>query len=157
VPADFSVNGIGPTGAPATYQASATDIADPTPTVSCLPASGTTFGIGTTVVQCTAADDSNNVTSRSFSIRVVGAVEQILALTDKTLLFVDLPALQPALRARLQEAAEAIVTNRPAVACRALNAYIAAVTQAPPDALTAAEKSELIADANRIKGVIACR
>jgi hypothetical protein len=38
------------------YSATATDTVDPSPTVRCLPASGSIFAIGTTIVQCTATD-----------------------------------------------------------------------------------------------------
>ena len=44
----------------------------------------------------------------------------------------------------------------PRAACQALDVYIAAVQYAPARAFTPAERSELIADARRIKAVIGC-
>jgi hypothetical protein len=65
-------------------------------------------------------------------------------------------AVKAALRARLDETAAALLKRSTTAACRAVNLYIAAVTQMPSRQLSAAEKSELIADANRIKVVIGC-
>src|SRR5262249_23406783 len=38
---------------------SANDVADPTATITCLPASGTTFAFGPTTLHCTAADHAS--------------------------------------------------------------------------------------------------
>ena len=84
------------------------------------------------------------------------ASEQIVRLIDKTVAFLDLPALKPALKAALQSAADATLARNPRAACLALNVYIAAVQNAPARAFTPAERSELIADARRIKAVIGC-
>ena len=45
---------------PVTFAATATDNCDPSPTVTCSPASGSGFPIGTTTVTCTATDASGN-------------------------------------------------------------------------------------------------
>ena len=50
----------------------ATDIVDPDPAVSCLPASASTFGLGETVVECTATDDSSNSAMTTFTVTVLG-------------------------------------------------------------------------------------
>ena len=53
----------GPGGAIVTYATpNATDLVDEDVEVTCTPASGSEFGIGTTVVICTAVDDSGNNT-----------------------------------------------------------------------------------------------
>lgn len=54
-----------------TYSASAADIVDGTVAVTCAPASGTTFPVGTTTVTCTAADRRGNATSASFGVTIV--------------------------------------------------------------------------------------
>lgn len=51
----------------------ATDIVDPEVDVVCSPASGTTFQIGTTTVNCTATDDSGNQAQGSFQVHVIFA------------------------------------------------------------------------------------
>jgi hypothetical protein len=157
VPGQLVVDADRPSGRPVAYQATAVDVADAVPTLTCLPAAGGVFPIGTTTVRCTAQDDSANSTSRTFSIRVRGPADQIVSLIEKTLRFLDSPALEATLRAVLKEVAAAVVGKRPEVACRALNAYLAAVTQAGSKVLTAAEKSALIADASRVQAVIGCK
>jgi hypothetical protein len=93
----------------------------------------------------------------TFYVRVRGAVEQIVALIDKTRVYLDLPLLEAALKAWLQEAVEALLKKSIVAACRAVNLYIAVAARMPSSQLSALEKSALIADANRIKVVIGCR
>ncbi len=69
-PADQSLECTSPAGAAATYSASATDVCDMSPSVSCVPASGSTFRVGTTMVTCTATDSARNVSSCSFTVTV---------------------------------------------------------------------------------------
>jgi HYR domain len=63
----------GPAGARATYVVTATDgDGNPLPdsAISCSPASGSTFPLGTTTVACTAEDGAGNETDGSFAITV---------------------------------------------------------------------------------------
>jgi hypothetical protein len=60
-------------GAVVTYQVSFYDIADPGAALFCHPASGSTFPSGSTWVQCTAEDNSRNVTSNAFQVTVTPA------------------------------------------------------------------------------------
>ena len=89
-------------------------------------------------------------------MRVNGAAQLLVRLVDKTLRFVDAPALSVTLRASLERIAAALA-NRPTTTCTLLTAYVAAVNGAPARGLTSAEKVELVADANRIKAVLGCR
>ncbi len=57
-------------GRPVTFSATAVDIVDATPTVVCVPASGSIFPIGDTTVTCTATDDNNNSKSGTFTVTV---------------------------------------------------------------------------------------
>lgn len=70
VPANMTVQGTGINGAVVTYNASATDVVDGAVSPVCSPASGSTFGYGTTTVNCTATDAAGNTSSKSFTIRV---------------------------------------------------------------------------------------
>jgi len=45
-----------------------TDDTDPNPTISCDPESGSLFPIGTTVVTCTAEDESGNISETTFNV-----------------------------------------------------------------------------------------
>jgi TolB protein len=156
LPPNISVNATGPAGATVAYSATASDGVDPTPTLSCLPASGSLFPIGTRTVNCTATDDAGNSASGSFTVTVHGAGAQITALSTKTAAFVDGAVLRNALRAILRTASDAVAAGRRPVACVALTAYIVAVRLAPASQLTASEKAELVADATRIRAVIGC-
>jgi hypothetical protein len=56
-----------------TYDAVATDAADPSPAVACTPASGSRFALGTTKVTCTATDAAGHSASQSFDAIVFPA------------------------------------------------------------------------------------
>jgi HYR domain len=71
VPADITVKVAAlASGAKVTFTVTATDLVDPTPTVSCNPASGSLFLIQTTTVTCTATDSSGNSSSKKFTVTV---------------------------------------------------------------------------------------
>jgi hypothetical protein len=65
--------------------------------------------------------------------------------------------LEAALKARLEEAAASLLKQSTVAAYRAVKVYIAAVTRMPSSQLSTVAKSELIADADRIKVVVGCR
>ncbi|HZC32920.1 MAG TPA: HYR domain-containing protein [Candidatus Bathyarchaeia archaeon] len=72
LPTDETVEATSPAGAAATYSATATDAEDTTaPTPTCTPASGSTFPLGTTTVNCTVADSGGMTDSGSFHVNVV--------------------------------------------------------------------------------------
>ena len=79
-PGDVTVNATSPSGAIVPYEVTASDDTDPSPTVVCAPASGSTFPIGVTVVNCTATDATGNQATASFKIDVKGAAEQLVDL-----------------------------------------------------------------------------
>src|SRR5581483_10229977 len=56
------------------------DFIDPAPTVTCLPAAGATFPLGSTTVACVAADRSGNSAAVSFPVSVVDTTPPTLAL-----------------------------------------------------------------------------
>lgn len=62
-------NDAGVCGAVVNFTATVTDNC-PGPTISCSPASGSLFPIGTTTVTCTATDASNNTSTCSFTVTV---------------------------------------------------------------------------------------
>jgi hypothetical protein len=77
-PSDLIVEATSNAGAVVNFSVFATDISDPAPEVISVPASGSLFPIGTTVVECSARDASGNTTSNSFTVTVLGA-KSILA------------------------------------------------------------------------------
>ncbi|MEW5854069.1 MAG: choice-of-anchor tandem repeat GloVer-containing protein, partial [Myxococcota bacterium] len=70
VPSNMVLEASGPAGRAVTYTTSAMDLVDGTRAVSCDRPSGSTFGLGTTAVTCTASDTRGNVGTRSFTVTV---------------------------------------------------------------------------------------
>ena len=68
---DHAVEATSPAGAVAFYRTPAIrDRVDTSSTVTCTPASGSTFPLGTTTVTCTAADFSGNTATYAYSVKV---------------------------------------------------------------------------------------
>jgi hypothetical protein len=70
VPAGMVVEASGPLGAAVSFAVSATDNIDGAIAVTCSPASGSTFPLGTTDVTCTATDAHNNSGTATFPVTV---------------------------------------------------------------------------------------
>ncbi len=66
VPADITAQAGSPAGLLVSFVASATDTVTAAPVVTCGPASGTTFPIGVTTVECSALDAAGNSASGMF-------------------------------------------------------------------------------------------
>ncbi len=84
LPGPIEVEATGPDGAVVTYAASATDLVDLNVVVSCLPASGSTFSLGSHQVDCTATDASGNTATGSFLVSVVDTVGPEVTITGTT-------------------------------------------------------------------------
>ena len=74
VPADMTVPATSPSGAVVQFTVSASDLVDGSVAVTCTPASGSTFPLGTTTVSCSANDKAGNAASVSFKVTVSGGV-----------------------------------------------------------------------------------
>ncbi len=133
VPRSLTLNATSAKGVKVTFNARATDVANTGPRVSCAPASGSTFKIGRTVVQCTATDASANTRTASFPVVVNGAAPQLKTLQTK---------LAKQLRKRVDAVLTALGNHRKA--CAAL----ATLKRSVP----AARK----ADVTRIARVVGC-
>src|SRR5262249_27175160 len=77
VPGPSTANATSPQGAIVTYTVSATAPDDAVASLTCEPASGSTFPIGTTTVTCTAADTNGNSATASFSVLAHASTEQL--------------------------------------------------------------------------------
>lgn len=73
------VEATGPDGAAFTYAASASDNVDGSESVSCDPASGSTFPLGDTTVTCTSTDAAGNPASATFTVHVQDTTAPTLA------------------------------------------------------------------------------
>jgi HYR domain len=79
VPANITTPLTSPSGALVTYTAPTATDEEPGATVACDHPSGSTFGLGTTAVACTATDgdDSNSLVSGTFNVTVTKAAPSV--------------------------------------------------------------------------------
>jgi predicted Rdx family selenoprotein len=84
VPADMTVEATSAQGAVVNYKSSAQDSVDGSVEVSCSPASGSIFSIGTTTVQCTARDAAGNEGTASFKVTVRDSRPPVITVQDMT-------------------------------------------------------------------------
>lgn len=91
LPDNITAEATGASGAAVSYSASATDIVDGDISPNCSPASGSTFPLGTTTVNCSAADTRSNSTSGSFTVTVQDTTAPSLTLPGD----ISVPATGP--------------------------------------------------------------
>jgi hypothetical protein len=70
VPKEIITSATGPSGAPVSYTVEASDSDGLVTSLNCTPASGSTFPVGTTKVECTATDGHENTAKASFKVTV---------------------------------------------------------------------------------------
>ena len=80
VPATATVEATSGTGAIFTYTATATDLVDGNVAVTCTPASGATFPLGTTTVSCSATDARGNSGVASFTVTVADTTSPVVTV-----------------------------------------------------------------------------
>ena len=80
LPGNLTAEATGPSGAVVNYSASASDIVDGAVTPTCVPASGATFPITTTTVECSATDAHGNKATGSFTVTVQDTTPPTLTL-----------------------------------------------------------------------------
>ena len=78
---NMTVEATGPAGAAVTFTVTASDIVDGARTPSCTPASGSTFPIATTTVNCSATDTRGNTGNGSFTVTVVDTTSPSSTIT----------------------------------------------------------------------------
>jgi hypothetical protein len=157
MPTDFSVDATTPAGATVTYTPpTAVDEDDPggTATVTCSPASGSTFAIGATTVTCAAidADDSNDAVTGSFTVTVKSAAEQLSALA----IAVEGLRHGHGLARKVARAEEALAMGETRRACRILGSFRWDVWAEAHRGTSAGLALTLIADARRIQTAMGC-
>ncbi|MFP5247601.1 MAG: HYR domain-containing protein, partial [Thermoanaerobaculia bacterium] len=84
VPDDMTVEATGSAGAEVSFTVTAHGSDDPDPDITCAPASGSTFPLGTTNVLCSATDSFGNRAEGEFDITVVDTTAPALQLNDVT-------------------------------------------------------------------------
>ena len=142
VPAGITTDATRPNGATVAYSVQATD-ASGEPTVSCTPASGSTFAVGQTTVTCVATDAAGNATTKSFVVTVRGVTDQLAALRARIL---QLPkAAQAHLLSHLKPKCNSMASLRHALDGLVRKGELSQVTA-----------SELLIQVNRIGGALGC-
>ena len=152
VPGPSTANATSPQGAIVTYTVSATDPDDAVASLTCEPASGSTFPIGTTTVTCTAADTNGNSATASFSVLVEGATEQLADLGKAVAGVGPGTSLADKVKQVQIYLAQHDVPN----ACLTLQRFIDQVRAQSGKSIPAATATTLIADATRTKNVLGC-
>ena len=80
MPANLTLEATGSSGAVATWPApAANDLVDGAVAVTCAPASGSTFPLGSTNVVCSAADAHGNKSTKSFSVNVQATTPLVIS------------------------------------------------------------------------------
>jgi hypothetical protein len=86
LPADLTVEAPDSSGMGVSYDVSATDNRDPNPSVTCTPASGSVFPLGTTTVSCKATDSAGNIATGSFAVTVLPPLQLGVAVAGPAVL-----------------------------------------------------------------------
>ena len=82
LPTDITAQATSPAGTVVTFTAIALDWVDGPVTPICVPASGATFGLGVTTVNCSATDAHGNTSNGSFTVSVVDTVGSSIIVTS---------------------------------------------------------------------------
>lgn len=156
VPASFTVNATMTSGAVVTFAATATDNSGSV-SVECSPTSGSVYGIGTTSTTCTATDPFGNETSKSFSVTVLGAADQLRDL----IAFVESLNLHNGTENPLVNMARTALNHvaeiPPHVSCTKLDDFLRKLQEHKAlQNISAANIARMEADAERIKNVLGC-
>jgi hypothetical protein len=150
LPSDMVVDPTSPAGAAVTYVATANDNVDGQVPVSCAPASGSLFAIGTTTVSCSASDTHGNTASGSFSVTVRSASQIASELVTAT----EDPFQQGI--HLLQNAERSISAPHPQAACGQLQAFINQVQAQAGKQLANDVAASWVASANAARAALGC-
>ena len=152
VPAPVTANATSPRGATVTYTATAADPDDAVASLRCSPPSGAVFPAGQATVTCTASDTHGNSSTASFTVTVKGAAAQLADL----LAAVDGVGPGTSLADKVRQAQRYLAIGDTADACSALTAFTREVHAQSGKSIPPGQAAMLIADAQRIKAVLAC-
>jgi hypothetical protein len=161
MPTNITTNATSPQGAVVTYTLpTAVDESgdNPGPTVSCSPASGSTFAIGTTTVKCTVndSDDTPGSVSASFTVTVKGAAAQVSDLVNTVNGDHLSSSLQNALDNKLKDTLTAINAGQTTTACSDLTDFSGYVQSHTGKGITSSQATQLMAAARQVQAVLGC-
>ena len=154
--ANIVTNAIAPTGAVVSFPVPFASDNCSVASVSCSPASDSTFGIGTTNVTCQAIDNSANTNTCTFTVHVQGVAEQISDLITLVQSMSIVSGIKNSLFVKLRDSlTELNATSQPA-ACAKLQDFINLCRAQNGKKLTAAQADLLVGEATRIRAVLGC-
>ena len=156
LPSPITVNATSPQGAVVSYTATATDGDGDTLVATCAPASGSTFPIGTTTVNCSASEPGSDTASGSFQVVVKGAAAQVTDLISLVNSFHLSKGLQDSLDVKLNAALKAVNAGQTATACSDLSDFIGQAQSQSGKGLTVSQANQLIAAAKQVQAVLGC-
>lgn len=156
-PSTQTVSATSPAGAVVNYSTpNATDNCGGA-TVVCVPASGSTFPIGNTMVQCAATDTAGNTNTCSFTVHVKGPAEQI---NDAIAIFEDLDVdakIAKMLTRKLQKIGDKITDDKIDKACKQLEKLIANIAKRRAKGKLTSEQAEALTEAaGQLRVVLGC-
>jgi hypothetical protein len=146
----LEVNATSPTGAVVTFSPTPTDNVGVT-SLSCAPASGSVFAVGSHLVTCTASDAAGNAASMSFSVSVIDAHQQLFNLLQ----YVNGLGLPNGTQQPIVNQLRAAYDQDAAGACNKLGGFLSMV-QKKSGNIPSDEKAFMVAEATRILNVMAC-
>jgi hypothetical protein len=114
LPVNILAEATGPGGRVVSYTATASDLVGVT-SFSCAPASGSTFPLGTTTVNCSASDAAGNSANGSFTITIVDTTAPTLTLPANITVPQTIPA--GAIVTFTASATDLVAPLNPVVAC----------------------------------------
>ncbi len=155
--ANVTVNATTATGVPVSFTATATDANPANAAVTCTPAAGSTFAIGSTTVTCSATDLAGNTGTTRFTVTVKGAATQ---LTDLQMKVQNLSTLDTTTRKNLlsllQTAQAAVTRGSISAACDKLTSFIGHVKAQSGKKIGTPTADSLVSDTRRIMAVLGC-
>ena len=84
LPSGITQETTSPSGNVVTYSASANDLVDGSVVPQCTPSSGSTFAVGTTIVNCSATDAHGNKATGSFNVKIQDTTPPSITTSDIT-------------------------------------------------------------------------
>jgi len=151
VPSTINVNTSSLAGATVTYTVTASDLVDGSVTPTCSPASGATFAIGSTTVNCSATDAHGNTGHASFVVNVNSPA----AMLNDLWLAANLPPGK-SLPQKVKNAQAAYAAHDIPTTCSILAAFISEVSAQSGKQLTVAQATDLLGRARAIRTVLGC-
>ncbi len=158
LPGAITADASGPSGTVVTYLVTASDPDNAASdlTITCSPASGSVFAIGTTTVNCTTRDPADNSSSGSFNVVVTGASGQVGNLQSQVDGFGLAHGPQNSFDSQLQAVAADLSAGNTGQACSDLLGFINHVKAQSGKKLTTEQANQMLAAAAQLQAVIGC-